>query len=148
MDNDMLCFKDIKELDDLSMDEYALRVVKHNYQPQNKLKMYGAVQTVYPRKNWSSLMIMNCEKLTIWSKRAVSEKSGAFLHRFQGIPDSSIGEIPKTWNSLDCMDEQTALIHYTNGGPWFEEYTDHPHADKWYEARREMMDAIFSRNYQ
>ena len=27
------------------------------------------------------------------------------------------------------MDETTKLIHYTNGGPWFEEYrANHPHA--------------------
>jgi hypothetical protein len=37
------------------------------------------------------------------------------------------------------MDEHTKLIHYTNGGPWFEQYRDHAHADVWYEARREML---------
>jgi hypothetical protein len=49
-----------------------------------------------------------------------------------------IGELPKTWNTLDWMDQGTKLIHYTNGGPWFDDYKDHPHADVWYQARTEM----------
>lgn len=137
MDNDMLCFGDIRELDELDMSDLALRVVKHDYQPTNAVKMYGAKQTCYPRKNWSSLMIMNCEKLKLWTKEVVETQTGAYLHRFQDIPDEQIGEIPDTWNTLDWMDQSTKLIHYTNGGPWFKEYEDHPHADVWYAARDE-----------
>lgn len=138
MDNDMLCFGDVKELDDLHMTDYALRVVQHDYQPTNTVKMYGCPQTSYPRKNWSSLMLMNCEKLTLWTKDVVETQTGAYLHRFQDIPDEQIGRIPPTWNMLDVMDESTKLIHYTNGGPWFEDYKDHPHADVWYAMRDEM----------
>jgi lipopolysaccharide biosynthesis glycosyltransferase len=137
MDNDMLCLGDVHELDELDMTGLALRVVKHDYQPTNKTKMYGAVQTCYPRKNWSSLMIMNCAKLTLWTKQVVETQSGAYLHRFQDIADEQIGEIPETWNTLDWMDHTTNLIHYTNGGPWFKDYENHPHADVWYEARGE-----------
>jgi len=50
MDCDMLCLGDIKELDELEMSQYALRVVKHNHQPTEKLKMDGKIQTVYPVK--------------------------------------------------------------------------------------------------
>ncbi len=135
MDNDMLCFGDIRDLDELDMTGLALRVVKHDYQPTNTTKMYGAVQTCYPRKNWSSLMIMNCAKLTLWTKHVVETQTGAYLHRFQDVPDCLIGEVPKTWNTLDWMDQTTKLIHYTNGGPWFKDYEGHPHADVWYEAR-------------
>jgi lipopolysaccharide biosynthesis glycosyltransferase len=138
MDNDMLCLGDIRKLDELDMSDLALRVVKHDYQPANTVKMYGAVQTCYPRKNWSSLMLMNCAKLKLWSKEVVDTQTGAYLHRFQDIPDDEIGDIPRTWNTLDWMDESTQLIHYTNGGPWFEEYEDHPHADVWYASRDEM----------
>jgi lipopolysaccharide biosynthesis glycosyltransferase len=138
MDNDMLCFGDIRELDELDMRNLALRVVKHDHQPTNTVKMYGAVQTRYPRKNWSSLMIMNCAKLKLWTKEIVETQTGAYLHRFQDIPDEQIGEIPGTWNTLDWMDGSTKLIHYTNGGPWFREYEDHPHADVWFAAREEM----------
>ncbi len=138
LDNDMLCFGDVKELDDLDMTPYALRVVQHDYSPTNTVKMYGAVQTTYPRKNWSSMMLMDCGKLRLWSKDVVEMQTGAYLHRFQDIPDKQIGEVPKTWNTLDWMDDTTKLIHYTNGGPWFAEYLNHPHAAIWFRYRDEM----------
>ena len=102
----MLCLGDIRELADLDMTGLALRVVQHDYRPTAATKMDGAVQTVYPRKNWSSLMLMNCAELRLWSKEIVETQTGAYLHRFQDIPDEKIGEIPKTWNTLDWMDEQ------------------------------------------
>lgn len=139
LDNDMVCLADVKELDELDMTDYALRVVKHEHRPVNSVKMDGAVQTTYPRKNWSSLMVMNCAKLRLWSKNAVETQTGAYLHRFQDIPDEQIGEIPETWNTLDWMDETTNLIHYTDGGPWLEAYRDHPHADIWFQAHDTMM---------
>jgi lipopolysaccharide biosynthesis glycosyltransferase len=142
LDNDMLCFADVKELDDLDMTPYALRVVQHEYSPTNTVKMYGAVQTSYPRKNWSSMMLMDCAKLKLWSKDVVEMQTGAYLHRFQDIPDAQIGELPKTWNTLDWMDDTTKLIHYTNGGPWFEQYLNHPHAAIWFKYRDEMRAAV------
>jgi hypothetical protein len=135
MDCDMLCLGDIKELDDLDMSPYALRVVKHDYRPTATTKMDGRAQTVYPRKNWSSLMLMNCARLQLWTKEVVESETGAFLHRFQGIDDDLIGDIPDTWNTLDWMDERTKLIHYTSGGPWFEECKDHPFAEAWLDWR-------------
>lgn len=138
LDNDMLCFGDIREIDDLPMDGLALRVVKHDYAPTTTVKMYGCPQTSYPRKNWSSMMLMNCERLKLWSQEAVETRSGAWLHRFEEIPDNEIGELPRTWNTLDWMDETTKLIHYTNGGPWFDDYRDHPHAAVWCRARDAM----------
>jgi Glycosyl transferase family 8 len=137
MDCDMLCLGDIRELDDLDMSNLALRLVKHDYKPTNMVKMDGCVQTLYPRKNWSSLMLMNCEKLTLWTKQVVETQTGAYLHRFQDIPDELIGDIPNTWNTLDWMDANTRLIHYTNGGPWFEQYKDHPYGTPWLQYRDE-----------
>ncbi len=138
LDNDMLCFADVRELAELDMDGLALRVVQHDYQPANTVKMYGCPQTSYPRKNWSSMMLMNCDRLRVWSKETVSTQTGAYLHRFQDIPDAEIGALPKTWNTLDWMDDATKLIHYTNGGPWFDDYRDHPHAKVWFRYRDEM----------
>lgn len=138
LDNDMLCLGDVREIAELDMQPYALRVVQHDYNPSNTVKMYGCPQTSYPRKNWSSMMLMNCGKLRVWSKEVVETQTGAYLHRFQDIPDAQIGELPKTWNTLDWMDATTKLIHYTNGGPWFEQYRDHVHADVWYAHRDEM----------
>ncbi len=76
LDNDMLCLADIREIAELDMRPYALRVVQHDYQPTNTVKMYGAVQTAYPRKNWSSMMLMDCAKLKLWSKQVVETQTG------------------------------------------------------------------------
>jgi len=135
MDCDMLCLGDIKELDDLDMDPYAIRVVQHDYQPIATVKMDNQVQTVYPRKNWSSLIVMNCARLRLWTKEVVETQTGAYLHRFQDIPDDSIGAIPSTWNTLDWMDARTRLIHYTSGGPWFDQCRDHAYGDIWFQYR-------------
>ena len=135
MDCDMLCLGDIKELNDLDVDSYAVRVVQHDYRPSASIKMDGQVQTVYPRKNWSSLILMNCARLRLWTKDVVETQSGASLHRFQDIPDELIGAIPPTWNTLDWMDERTKLIHYTSGGPWFEQCRDHAYGDIWFKYR-------------
>src|SRR5687768_16785915 len=80
LDNDMLCLSDVREIAELDMQQYALRVVQHDYQPTNTVKMYGAVQTAYPRKNWSSMMLMNCAMLKLWTKEMVEMQSGAYLH--------------------------------------------------------------------
>jgi lipopolysaccharide biosynthesis glycosyltransferase len=135
MDCDMLCLGDIKELDDLPMDGLALRVVKHDHRPAATTKMDGQKQTVYPRKNWSSLMLMSCANLTLWTKEVVETRTGAYLHRFEDIADEAIGDIPDTWNTLDWMDERTRLVHYTSGGPWFEQCKDHPYGAVWLEWR-------------
>ena len=142
MDCDMVCLGDIRELAELDMTKLALRVVKHDYRPTAATKMDGAVQTVYPRKNWSSLMLMNCAELTLWTQAVVDTKSGKYLHRFEDIADDKIGEIPKTWNTLDWMDDQTKLIHYTSGGPWFEQCKDHPFGAAWLQARDEYRQSI------
>jgi hypothetical protein len=140
MDNDMLCLGDVLGLvyGPLQTPAASLWVVKHDHQPvDGSVKMYGATQTAYPRKNWSSLMLMDCSKLKCWTKTVVETASGARLHRFHDVPDDRIGALPPEWNSLDAMDDKTKLIHWTSGGPWFEQYRDCPHADVWYKARAE-----------
>ena len=101
MDGDMLALGDVSELFALPMDDLALRVRQHDYNPEATVKMGGKVQTQYPRKNWSSLMLMNCARLGAWTKEAVETQSGAWLHRFEAIPDEQIGDISEEWNVLD-----------------------------------------------
>lgn len=139
MDGDMVCTADIAELARLRMTGLALRVVKHDHRPVETRKMDGVPQTAYPRKNWSSLMLMNCEELTLWSRAVVEAESGAFLHRFQNIRDERIGELPEGWNDLDRRRPSTKLLHYTSGGPWFEEYADHPDGELWRRYRDEYL---------
>ena len=39
----------------------AVYCVQHDYHPKETIKMDGAAQISYPRKNWSSLMLFNCD---------------------------------------------------------------------------------------
>ncbi len=138
MDCDMLVLGDVAEIARLDMNDLALRVVKHDHRPTQTTKMDGCVQTIYPRKNWSSVMLMRCDRLQLWNKWTVRNASGAYLHRFAGIPDQEIGELPEEWNVLDRWVEGTKLLHYTSGGPWFEAYRDHPDAQLWIKERDAM----------
>lgn len=139
MDCDMLCLADIAEVFALDLNGYALRVVKHDHRPTSKVKMDGRPQTQYPRKNWSSFMLLNCERLTMWTRENVLTQPARWLHRFEPIPDEDIGEIPRQWNVLDRYDADTKLIHYTEGGPWFEAYRHHPFGDLWLRYRDEYL---------
>jgi hypothetical protein len=138
MDCDMLCSSDVSELFELDMSKFALRVVKHDHNPVESVKMDGRIQTRYPRKNWSSLMLMDCSRLTCWTREAVLTRPAAWLHRFEPIPDPLIGEIDPTWNVLDYPRDDTKLLHMTSGGPWFKGYEDCPGAQAWYKAYYEM----------
>lgn len=133
MDNDMICLSDIWEILDLPMDGYALRVRKQDHIPADNVKMDGRFQSSYPRKNWSSLMLMDCSKLTCWSKEAVETQSAKWLHRFEPIPDELIGDLPAGWNDLDKLTSETKLCHMSTGGPWnCEKYADAPGSIIWY----------------
>lgn len=139
MDSDMLALGNVLELFDLDMGPYALRVVKHDHRPTETTKMGGKTQTSYPRKNWSSLMLLDCAKLRCWTKEAVEREPAAWLHRFTPIPDELIGEIDgNVWNVLDRYDERTKLIHYTSGGPWLRGCEDQPFGHVWFKYKAEM----------
>jgi lipopolysaccharide biosynthesis glycosyltransferase len=137
MDSDMLALGDVSELFHLPMEGLALRVRQHDYRPSDTVKMGGKVQTQYPRKNWSSLMLMNCAELGAWTKEAVETQSGAWLHRFEPIPDEKIDDLSAEWNVLDHMTGPTKLLHYTSGGPWLTGCEDADHAELWHEYRTE-----------
>ncbi|GLJ53955.1 hypothetical protein SUGI_1153300 [Cryptomeria japonica] len=147
VDCDFLYTADIKELAELIDDKYAIMCVQHDYKPKTATKMDGVVQTTYPRKNWSSMVLYNCEhpKNRVLTPSVVNSQSGAFLHRFMWLDDSDIGSIPFTWNFLvghnevDPKDPTTypKAIHYTLGGPWFEAWKDCPFADLWLQEMEE-----------
>jgi len=140
IDCDMIAQTDIKELFDQRDDRYAVMCVHHDYRPKSGVKMDGKQQTVYPRKNWSSSMLINCghpsnKKLT---KELINdpEVTGAYLHRFSWLDDSEIGEISHEWNWLvgwykEPSDGTPKLIHYTEGGPWFEKYRNCEYHREW-----------------
>lgn len=137
-DCDFLFFGDVADLGQYMDDKLAVACVKHDYRPTNTTKMDGMQQTVYPRKNWSSFMLFNCahpstRKLSV---ECVNRESGAYLHRMQWAADDEIGGIPEEWNWLEGWCQKPAggkpkAVHFTNGGPWFEDWQDVDYADEW-----------------
>jgi lipopolysaccharide biosynthesis glycosyltransferase len=137
VDCDFLFVTDIREvLKDIDPTK-AISVVKHNYQPNETVKMDGCVQYPYPRKNWSSFIVFNCAHPDVraLTPAVVNQAEPAFLHRFQWLDDNAIGELDKGWNYLEGWYaphyEHLKAIHYTLGGPWFEHKRDCDFADLW-----------------
>ncbi|XP_020596443.1 protein CDI-like [Phalaenopsis equestris] len=141
VDCDFLYTADVADLVALIDDRFAVMCVHHDYAPKETTKMDGAVQTVYPRKNWSSMVLYNCghRKNRILTPEIVSSETGAFLHRFRWLEDEEIGSVPFVWNFLVGHNRVVEndpstfpkAIHYTMGGPWFEKYKDCEFADLW-----------------
>lgn len=147
MDCDMILTTDIKELFDQADDQYAVMCVQHDYTPKEGMKMDGQRQTVYPRKNWSSVVLFNCAhpsnaRLTQDMVNDI-ELNGAYFHRFSWLKDEEIGELDHTWNYLVGVYndiEKPNLIHYTEGGPWFENYRNCEFHTEWKKELFDMME--------
>jgi hypothetical protein len=146
MDCDMLCLADIGELAqeiDRQRDK-AVLVCKHDYVPRTERKFLDQVQTKYARKNWSSVMLFNNARCRALTPAYVNSAAGLDLHRFNWTDDGSIGELPLEWNwlvgeydhSLDAK-----IVHYTLGGPYFDDYRDCDYAAEWF-AEREAMQRV------
>jgi len=128
MDCDMLCRTDISNLWSQRDDRFAMMCVKHEHNPSEKKKFQGEIQSSYPKKNWSSLMLMNCDRCKKLTIDFVNTASGLDLHRFNWLEsDEEIGEIQGGWNflidvqSFDERNKNPDLIHWTLGGPWFKD---------------------------
>lgn len=137
MDCDMLCRADIADLWACvePQKDKAVLVCQHNYVPKTERKFLDQVQTKYPRKNWSSLMIFNNERCAALSPDYVNSASGLDLHRFRWLDDSMIGSLPLEWNWLVGEYPYRAdarIVHYTLGGPYFEEYRGCDYAEEWF----------------
>ena len=144
VDCDFLFEHDIKELFECANNSAAVSVVQHDYQPTNTVKMDGKTQYLYPRKNWSSLMLFNCAHpdCQTLTPEIVSSQTGEFLHRF-GWTGYEIGSLDKTWNWLvnwyhEPQDGKPKAIHYTEGGPWFPNYVKTEYGGNWIQAYNEL----------
>lgn len=137
-DCDFLWTGDIADLLALIDPAKAVSCVQHDHRPPEATKMDNAVQTTYPRKNWSSLMLFNCAHPSVGKLDAetVNAQSGAYLHRMQWAADDEIGALPETWNWLEgwskaAPGQTPKVIHYTRGGPWFPQWRDVEFAELW-----------------
>lgn len=126
----------------------AVNVVKHDYWPKESVKMNGKLQSAYPRKNWSSLMLFNLHHraLSKLTPIVVNSESAKYLHRFEWCGDDEIGELPAEWNWLEGWNDPPLIgapsaVHFTRGGPWLGgEYLRGVYADLWLSEQREMME--------
>jgi len=141
-DCDFLYTTDVRNVLEGLDPEKAVYVVQHEYDPSHSIKMDGKKQTTYPRKNWSSFMVFNCSHPDVraLTPQVVNSAAPAYLHRFEWIADQSqIGALKLDWNFLEGEyqkpRETPRVIHFTNGGPWFDECQDVDFADLWLDER-------------
>lgn len=142
MDPDVVALADVAELLALANDEFAVMCVQHGDlagRGSGGWKMDRQMQTSYARKNWSSVMLFNCDHpanrgLTL---EKINAMPGRDLHRFCWLDDRWIGELPGEWNWLVGVQPRPAapkLAHFTLGGPWLAGWEPHEHDDLWLAA--------------
>lgn len=146
VDCDIVLLRDIQELFDLADDRYAVMCAKHDYTAKEGVKMDGKAQTVYPRKNWSSVFLINCGHPSnkVLTPELVNTETGQYLHRFSWLQDQEIGEISHEWNWLvgvysEPQDGSPKAIHYTEGGPWFKNYRNCEYNREWVNELTKML---------
>lgn len=140
-DGDVLFREDVRHLFDLADDRYAIQVVQHRPLLEEGQKKAGQIQQAYPRKNWSSVMLWNCQHpanialttdvCNIWPGRE--------LHAFTWLDDELIGVLPERWNYLvgvNPIQPDPAIVHYTLGTPDTAGCEDVHFADEWFDMAR------------
>lgn len=143
-DCDIVCWENIENLFNLADDKYAVMVVKHSYEPatprnSNQTKMDGQIQTYYTRKNWSSVILWNCDHPanTKLNLERLNSWPGRDLHAFKWLENDEIGELPQKWNWLVNVTpgepKKEGIWHWTLGGPWFEDWDAKPYDNEWSE---------------
>lgn len=120
--------------------QFAVWCVKHDHKPSTRHKMDGQVQADYYRKNWSSVMVFNCDhpankRLTV---ELINSVPGRDLHRFCWLEDHEIGELPPETNYLvgyTRVGVPPRIVHFTEGVPSMAGYENCEFSDEW---RREL----------
>jgi len=143
VDCDMLARADIAELWELRDERFAVMCVKHDYQPKTETKFLGQTQTKYQKKNWSSVMLFNNRRCRALTPDFVNTATGLELHQFKWLDgDDQIGELPSAWNHLvneyDYRGD-AKLVHFTDGGPYFDEYRNDDYAEEWFATRERVL---------
>ena len=87
------------------------------------------------------MMVFNNEhpsNRTLTNQYVNEHMPGRDLHTFKWLKDEEIGSIPLDWNCLDdyYLLENPKAIHYTDGGPWFDNYQETMYSDLWLEEER------------
>lgn len=137
--SDMLVQTNLVRLfEEIADPQYAVMCVKHHHVPEASMKMDAQMQTRYARKNWSSVMLFNCDheandSLTI---DMVNTLPGRDLHAFCWLEDDQIGTLGPEWNYLVGHtrlpdDTQPCIVHHTAGIPSMPGFEDVEYNDEW-----------------
>jgi lipopolysaccharide biosynthesis glycosyltransferase len=152
IDNDMVVTGDVAELLNYIDEDKTVMCVKHNHIVGTGKKFLDMPQSGYSFKNWTSVMIFNNAKCKALTPEYVNTAPGLDMHQFKWIenfnPETDVGEIPLTWNYLcdsefegkDQVKGIPKLIHYTEGGPYFEATKDCEYAEEWLRVYNQMND--------
>jgi hypothetical protein len=134
-DGDVLFRADVAQVFRGLDERKAVYCVKHWFEPTETEKMDGQLQTRYPRKNWSSFVIWNCDHPKNEQLRnIVNYYPGRDLHAFCWLEPDDIGALPRKWNHLvGWSDPQIdpAMVHFTSGTPDMPGYSNCDYADEW-----------------
>lgn len=145
-DCDMLLRTDITEIFDAVKEQpgKAVYVVKHDYEPRDDIKYLNTIQYKYPRKNWSSVVLWNCghEANKAVTPDFVNTATPMELHRFGWLKDDQIGDLNVRWNWLvgeyDEPPRDVKNVHWTVGGPYFEEFKSADFSEEWFAENKKM----------
>lgn len=140
-DGDILCRRSVTDLFALADEQYAVMCVQHGELKDEGTKKDGAIQQWYPRKNQSSVMLINCghpsnAALTL---DVLNTWPGRDLHAFKWLRESEIGHLPATWNYLVNVNEpmqDPAIVHYTLGTPNIIGHENDPWSQEWFAAAK------------
>ena len=116
-------------------------VVKHKLDNIHGVKMDGVENKSYPKKCWSSLMLFDNSKLKHLTKEYLDDATPADLHQFAWVDEKDISEIPRSYNHLVGYykkHNRIKAIHYTQGGPWFEEYKNGEFSEEWWKVYKSL----------
>jgi len=168
LDCDMMFTRSVDDLilgADLSK---PVSVCKHDYVPAEALKMQisdygsyngvnGSRQEVYPKKNWSSVTLWNCNHEEVSNRTLdwANDNTPSHLHRFESFNEEDIGSLDRKWNYLvgEGMDREEYYglkkdelpynIHHTLGSPVFRLYQDSEYSGLWKENFKDLMKRPF-----
>lgn len=137
VDADVMFRRNVTLLFQYARPDKAVMCVKHNHDPTDEIKMDGQIQTRYNRKNWSSVMLFNCDHTSnkALTLDLINTAAGRDLHGFCWLKDEEVGELPPEWNYLvghsQLERSDPAIVHFTNGLPNMPGYEHQEYADDW-----------------
>lgn len=147
VDCDVIAIQDVNHLFEQADPRYAVMVVKHQQKVgESEIKMVDQASVYYNRKNWSSVMLINCDhpahkNLSIEN---INTWPGRDLHAFKWLRDDEIGELDSKWNHLvDVSDpyikKDAGILHYTLGGPWISGWEPKESDTEWNKVHKDFI---------